>query len=375
MARLSAAEFFAGIGLVRRALEAGGVDVVYANDIDRLKARMYEANFGERDFHLGDIADVRPRDIPDVDIATASFPCTDLSLAGNRAGLDGPESGAFWHFADILDGLGRRRPQAILLENVAGLGTSRGGKDLTAALRTLNALGYACDIVQLNAVRWVPQSRPRVFVVGTLGDLADPGDWGPDELRPEWISRFVESHPALHLEPARLELPPPVEGRLSDLVERLDMDDERWWEASRFGRFVESLSQTQLDRLLAMRDGRKVTWRTAYRRTRFGRPVWEIRADEISGCLRTARGGSSKQAVVEAGRGYMNARWMTANEYAALMGARGHVTVSEGVSENQAIFGLGDAVCVPAVIWLVREYLVPLARGRLTGAKKVAVAV
>jgi hypothetical protein len=65
------------------------------------------------------------------------------------------------------------------------------------------------------------------------------------------------------------------------------------------------------------------TARTAYRRTRNGIPVWEMRAEDISGCLRTARGGSSKQAVVIMGRGALKIRWMTGLEYARLMGLAG----------------------------------------------------
>ena len=106
-------------------------------------------------------------------------------------------------------------------------------------------------------------------------------------------------------------------------------------------------------------------WATAYRRTRNGKPAWEIRPDAISGCLRTARGGSSKQAVLQAGRGVsqFRIRWMTAVEYARLQGADGYAI--DGVSENTAVFGFGDAVCVPVVSWLARAYLVPLLSGHL----------
>jgi DNA (cytosine-5)-methyltransferase 1 len=100
------------------------------------------------------------------------------------------------------------------------------------------------------------------------------------------------------------------------------------------------------------------TWRTAYRRTRDGVARWEVRPDAIAGCLRTARGGSSKQAVVEAGLGKVQLRWMTAREYAALQGAPDHRFTS--VSENQALFGFGDAVCVPVIEWIAHEYLLPL---------------
>lgn len=109
---------------------------------------------------------------------------------------------------------------------------------------------------------------------------------------------------------------------------------------------------------------------TAYRRTRQGKAVWEIRGDNIAGCLRTARGGSSKQAVVDTTTGKLRIRWMTAREYARLQGAPDFSL--EGVSEVQAIFGFGDAVCVPAVGWIAQNYLAPLLSGDLTAELAVA---
>lgn len=359
---LLAAEFFAGIGLVRRALEQAQIRVVFANDNDPVKRDMYTANFGDSDFVLGDISKLSSESVPNVDIATASFPCTDLSLAGNRLGLDGAESRTFWSFAAILESMGDRRPPTILLENVAGLGTSRGGADLRAALLRLNQLGYTCDLLQLNAMRWVPQSRLRVFVVGSLEAPRPVGTWGPSELRPAWITQFLNRHRDLRVSPAKLELPAPALVSLSSCIEVLPESDSRWWDRDRLDRFVTSLSKTQLERLRGFREGPFTMWRTAFRRTRAGTPAWEIRNDDISGCLRTARGGSSRQAVVRAGRGTLRARWMTAREYASLMGAPDHVV--DCVTENQALSGLGDAVCVPAVAWLAKSYLAPLARDR-----------
>src|SRR4051812_348003 len=92
------AEFFAGMGLVRLAVEDAGFDVAFANDIDESKRDLYYDNFGEDDFAFGDVQQIHGGDVPDVALATASFPCTDLSLAGNRAGLGGGESSMFWQF-------------------------------------------------------------------------------------------------------------------------------------------------------------------------------------------------------------------------------------------------------------------------------------
>jgi DNA (cytosine-5)-methyltransferase 1 len=266
----------------------------------------------------------------------------------------------FWEFARILREMGKRRPGAILLENVPSFATSHGGADLRAALAELNELGYSCDPFVLDARRFVPQSRPRLFIVATT-EPPDDGDWG-GELRPPWIARFFARHPELRLHARRLRVGPTEVQTLADVVERLRSDDHRWWEPGRVDRFVGSLSRIQTERFDRLCSSAKLTWATAYRRTRYGRAVWEIRDDAISGCLRTARGGSSKQALVRAGRGEVRIRWMTPREYARLQGAPDY-RLDEAITVNQALFGFGDAVCVPAVAWIASQYVGPLVSG------------
>ncbi|MGI8687060.1 MAG: DNA cytosine methyltransferase [Thermomicrobiales bacterium] len=358
------AEFFAGIGLVRMAIEEHGFNVVWANDIEPAKFSLYERNFDPGDFVLNDIRNVRGTDVPDIDLATASFPCTDLSLAGNRVGLRGEQSGLFWEFARVLREMHKRRPYAIMLENVPSFATSHDGRDLRLALQRLNRLGYWCDLLVIDARHFVPQSRPRLFIVGSRDPLTSPGFWEPSSLRPPWIKRFVQRHPELKMHALPLSLDVSDGGTLADIVQRLPSDDGRWWNTERQWRFIQELSPLQLTRLNTLRAGRQLSWATAYRRTRDSKPAWEIRADAISGCLRTARGGSSKQALVEAGEGQVRVRWMTALEYARLQGAASYNC--EGIPDNRILFGFGDAVCVPAVSWLAREYLSPLLSGELT---------
>lgn len=357
-----AAEFFAGIGLVRRALEQEGFRVVFANDIEPAKASLYAGNFDAADFVLGDVRKVRGEDIPDIELATASFPCTDLSLAGNRAGLSGEQSGMFWEFARVIEEMGGRRPPVVLLENVLGFASSHDGKDMAAAIARLNALGYRCDVLVLDASWFLPQSRPRMFIVGSSCPAPWQSDWSVSRIRPAWVGEFVRSHPELAMHAMPLQAPAPSEKTLASYVEKLHHSDGRWWDARRRADFLRSLSPIQVDRAEALKHGPRLAWATSYRRTRNGKAVWEVRSDAISGCLRTARGGSSKQAVVEAGRGEVRVRWMTAREYARLQGAPNFKLGNAG--ENAAMFGFGDAVCVPAVAWIVRSYLRPLLRGR-----------
>jgi DNA (cytosine-5)-methyltransferase 1 len=364
---LRVAEFFAGIGLVRLGLESAGFEVVWANDIEADKQKMYVQQFGDDGAHfaLGDISQTEVGDLPkNLSLAWASFPCTDLSLAGWRAGLIGKSSATFWHFTRLMRELNDELPPVVALENVVGLATSHGGDDLAQAVRELNDLGYSVDVLTLDARRFVPQSRPRLFLVGAQ----EPPEDTPvpnSELRPEWL-QSVYGDSTLRTHRAELPAPPPplISG-LSALVEEIDHRDTQWWDEARTDRFISSLSPMQAQRLDALRMARKVSYRTAYRRTRQGVAVWEVRPDDISGCLRTARGGSSKQALVRVGNGTVRVRWMTPREYARLMGA-GEYRL-DGLRTNQALFGFGDAVCVPVVRWLAENYLIPLATGELAG--------
>ncbi|HEY5054256.1 MAG TPA: DNA (cytosine-5-)-methyltransferase [Solirubrobacterales bacterium] len=365
MSPLRAAEFFAGIGLMRLGLESGDVKTVWANDIEPDKRDMYVANFGADEFVLRDIRDIEGVSLPDIDIATASFPCTDLSLAGNRQGLgtagaprdEEGGSSMFWEFARMLEELDDRRPSVVLLENVLGFASSHGGRDLRGAIRELNRLGYSCDLMAIDARHFVPQSRPRMFIVG----LMDPAP--EDQLtdfsgRPEWVHRLVDDMPGARLHARELPSLPVGPSNLNKAVERHETDSDDWWDVDRVKLFVASLSPIQSARLQSLRQSEDLIWRTAYRRTRNGVAVWEIRADGIAGCLRTARGGSSKQAIVEAGQGGVRVRWMTPREYARLMGAPSFCL---GTGRNQALFGFGDAVCVPVIAWLSEHYIAPAA--------------
>ncbi len=342
------------------ALERAGWSVEYANDVKRFKRDMYRENFPRGHFDLRDVREVKGADIPSVDLATASFPCMDLSLAGRRRGLAGEHSGLFWQFSRVIQEMGVRRPEFTLVENVPSFLTSKGGEDLRAAVSRLNDLGYECDLLITDAKWYLPQSRKRLFIVGRLGGFVSGSvRCGESPLRPPAVARFIEAHPELQLAPLRSPAPPMAGSSLECFVERLGGSDERWWGAERVSKFTVSLSERNKERLTLMTDSGSTTWATAYRRTRNGRSMWEIRSDGVAGCLRTCSGGSSKQALVEAGSGRTRVRWMTPLEYARLQGAEEY-RVPGTVSDNQALFGFGDAICVPAMEWIVRECLNPM---------------
>lgn len=355
------ADFFAGIGLVRVGLETQGWRSLWANDIDPAKFTMYSAYFGPDHYRLDDIRNVQPDDVPDVDLAHASFPCVDLSLAGERAGLNGRESGLVWEFIRILRGMAQqgRAPQLVTLENVLGWITSRGGHDFRAVIETLNSLGYVCDAVVLDAAWFVPQSRPRVFVIGRLGGhplmSLHPFDVEPSRVRPSKLVEFMRTHVDLAWGLISFPDPPRLGISLEDILEDLPEDHEAWWPEDRAAYLLSQMKPQHLSLVRAAAKRDDLLTMTVYRRMRHGRSMAEVRADGVAGCLRTPRGGSSRQILVIAGRGRIRVRLMTAREYARLQGVPDTYPID--VPYNQALWGFGDGVCVPVVEWLAEHAL------------------
>lgn len=359
----TALEFFAGIGLAKAGMESVGIQTVWANDNDPDKKKMYEGQWGTNSLLLADVHSIESEDVPRADVAWASSPCTDLSLAGNRAGLtDGRDSSAFFGFTRLIRGMGERKPKVLVLENVTGLASSNHREDLKAAIKEFNSLGYAVDAVALDARRFIAQSRPRLFLIGTLAPLK--GGKKNSTLRPEWLA-WIHEDRDLNTFITPLPAPPDdLNEGFTQEIEHLADEDPRWWDAERVDRFVQSMTLLQHERLERFVRQKKVTARTAYRRTRKGKPVWEMRAEDISGCLRTPRGGSSKQAVVVMGDGDLKIRWMTELEYARLMGAGWYHL--EGLRASKVQHGFGDAVAVPVVQWVAKHMIVPHLELQLT---------
>ena len=351
------AEFFAGIGLVREAIEPLGWNCIFANDIATDKAEMYVSRFGDDHLMVDDINRVAVGDLPDgLDLLTASFPCIDLSLAGNRAGLAGEHSGAVWPFLDLTEGLQRERaaPGAVLIENVTGFLTSHKGRDLGDVCERLAGLGFCLDIVVVDARWFIPQSRPRLFVLGVRRELLVqpmPPTSHVTRLRTRAIRGFQARYHALPF--VELPLPePPMQsgGALVSLLENVPINAPFWWPKERVAAALDAMMPTHRKRVDELARGERDGVATMYRRVRNGRTVSEVRGDRIAGCLRTPQGGSSVQFLIDCRHGDEKIRPLTGREYARLQGAVGFPI---HVGRRQAQLGFGDAVCVPAVRWLV----------------------
>lgn len=358
-------EFFAGIGLMRLGLERAGWSISYANDIDPLKRAMYYSHFRDaaEHFSLGDIHNVPAASLPDGSLATASFPCNDLSLAGARAGLKGRHSSAYWGFTKLISDLGPRRPNIILLENVPGFLTSHGGDDFAAALHELNRLGYWVDSLLIDAAWFVPQSRQRLFVVATRRDayvlhhVAEDAAPYACAVRPPALMKFITGHPEISWLIRPLPTIRKRKVNLESMLEDVPATSEQWWSKERVDYLLAQMSPKHRDIADAMMAGRQYSYGTVFRRVRNERSMAELRTDGIAGCLRTPRGGSGRQILFRGGRGKAAARLLNGRECARLMGA-GEFTLN--VPLNQALFGFGDAVCVPVIEWLANNYLNPV---------------
>ena len=170
-------EFFAGAGMARAGL-GNPWNCLFANEFDLNKAAVYKTNWPTPAvLKEGDVGKLVSSGVPGhADLAWASFPCQDLSLAGAGAGLRGDRSGAFWPFWRLMQALieEQRAPKLIVLENVYGALTSHQGKDFTAISSTYAEAGYRFGALVIDAVHFVPHSRPRLFVVGVRDDLLFP---------------------------------------------------------------------------------------------------------------------------------------------------------------------------------------------------------
>lgn len=352
----TALEFFAGIGLARMGLEKAGWRVVYSNDIDPKKKAMFEGHWGSAShYDLRSVFDVDADALPSAELAWASFPCVDLSLAGNRRGLRGSHSSAYWGFHRVIRDLQSRQPRFVVLENVPGLITSSGGADLREVVLSLNDLGYAVDIALVDAVRFVPQSRQRLFLIGRLSgrgtavpcDLLSP-------LRPPRVMDFIYQNPDLVWDLLPIQWQPSRRPSLDETLEWFPSDADIWWSEDQTERLLAQMSHNHLRAVKQLANLDSPSFGTVYRRVRASGCRAEVRLDGVAGCLRTPRGGSSKQFVLQMSGGSILARNMTAVEYARLQGAP---DFNIRVGYNQALFGFGDAVCVPVVTWVVSNLL------------------
>jgi DNA (cytosine-5)-methyltransferase 1 len=365
-------EFFAGGGMVRAGLGGAKWRCRFANDFDHKKSAAYRRNWGDGDLKTADVRTLTTEDTPgEVDLAWASFPCQDLSLAGGGAGLKGDRSGTFWPFWSLMKDLiaEGRAPRIIALENVCGALTSHGGKDFAAICSTFQEAGYAFGALVIDAAHFVPQSRPRLFVIGVRSDVEIPTALTRPEPSPLWHTRglrtaFENTPPRLRKNWVWWSLPEPASrnSAFADLIED-DPSGVEWHSPAETRRLLGMMSDVNREKLGAAKRAKRRLVGAIYKRTRLdeaGRKVQraEIRFDDVAGCLRTPAGGSSRQSIMIIEGKKVRSRLLSPREAARLMGLPEEYILPNNY--NEAYHLAGDGVAVPVVNFLATNIFEPL---------------
>jgi DNA (cytosine-5)-methyltransferase 1 len=354
-------EFFAGGGMARLGLGRRW-RCLFANDIDPVKAATYRANFDAADFRCADVFDLTADDLPGTaDLAWASSPCQDFSLAGPRAGLAGGRSSAFFGFWRLIAALNAqgRAPRSLVIENVPGLLTSHGGADFAALCAAMSAEGYRFGVVEADAASFLPQSRRRILIVGARAS-APPG--GPSLNETAAVRRARKGLPAA-LQASWIGWGPRrPRGRNLDLAALLEPDDRVVWDApGRTRRLLAMMDARHRAKVRAAMAGRERRIGAVFLRIRGGTQRAEVRFDGLAGCLRTPRGGSSRQGLIVIQAGQVRSRLISPREAARLMGLPESYALPR--SANAALHVAGDGVATPVVRWLAETLLEPLLEG------------
>lgn len=348
---------------------------LFANDFDARKGFSYQANWGAGgELTVGDIRALDAADLPgEPDLVWGSFPCQDLSLAGAGAGLGGERSGTFHAFWTVIRGLidQGRAPRLVAVENVCGTLTSRGGRDFETICRTFAGAGYRFGALVINADLFVPQSRPRLFVVGVLdGVEIAPGLLSPEPVEP-FHTRAVRRAAATLPADVRdrllwwnLPTPPRRTTTFADLIED-EPDSVGWHNQAETKRLLDLMSPLNAAKVeAARRAGRRMVG-GVYRRTRVeaGAKVQraEVRFDDVAGCLRTPAGGSSRQIILVVDGPRVRSRLISARETARLMGLPETYVLPRNYSDAYHL--TGDGVAVPVVRHLAGRLFEPLVGG------------
>lgn len=375
-------EFFAGGGMARAGLGQGWT-CLFANDIDAKKGASYAANWGDADLAVKDVGKLKTKSLPGrADLAWASFPCQDLSLAGDGAGLSGARSGTFWPFWRLMEALAKeeRAPSFIVLENVCGALSSHGGKDFAAIAAAL-AKRYRFGALVMDAVKFLPQSRPRLFIIAIRKDVDVPkhlplaqaaAQWHPAHL----VAAYEKLSQRLRTEWIwwSLPTPPPRQSTFAQLIES-EPQGVAWHTPTETKRLLSLMSPINRRKV---EDAKRAGVRRVggvYKRTRKDengdrRQRAEVRFDDIAGCLRTPVGGSSRQTLIVVEDGRVRSRLLSPREAARLMGLPDAYILPKNY--NEAYHLAGDGVAVPVVRYLAAHLLEPLLASAMNKGKEAA---
>lgn len=162
-------DLFAGLGGFHLALNKLGHECVFASELRGDLRQLYKINYPGTRIE-GDIKNINPKDIPNHDILCAGFPCQPFSQAGYRMGFNDEERGNMFYY--IRDILREKKPQFLLLENVANLEGHDKGRTWKTIEKELHEIGYDIDKKVLSPHQFgIPQHRKRIYIVGVRRDM------------------------------------------------------------------------------------------------------------------------------------------------------------------------------------------------------------
>lgn len=177
-------ELFAGVGSQAMAFRDLGIPFEHHKvvEFDKYAIKSYNA-IHSTNFEPSDIRDIHADDLDMTDssyqyVMTYSFPCQDLSKAGNQKGMSkgsGTRSGLLWEVERIIGECWRDKclPDVLLMENVPDVVGPKNIQDFLQWQAALEACGYQNYIKIINAKdHGIPQNRERCFMVSLLGDYS-----------------------------------------------------------------------------------------------------------------------------------------------------------------------------------------------------------
>ena len=169
MKRIRYLDMFAGVGGFRSGLTNAGDYFIPVGwcEIDKHAQKAYRALYEtEGEYFCDDATQIKPEDLPEIDLICAGFPCQPFSVSGRRLGFADTRGTLFHEIVRVAEA---RRPAYLLLENVPGLLNHEGGKTFGTILAAIHELGYSLEWCVLNSANFgVPQQRRRVYIVGYL---------------------------------------------------------------------------------------------------------------------------------------------------------------------------------------------------------------
>ncbi|MGY5956491.1 DNA cytosine methyltransferase [Kosakonia sp. BK9b] len=379
-AEFSFYEFFAGGGMARAGLGKQW-RCLFANDMDPIKASTYIDNWGDEHFDIRDVREVTPDKLPlQADLSWASFPCQDLSLAGNGLGIgernstadETTRSGAVWPFLDLISRLSEenRKPPILVLENVLGLLTLNQGSHFAAICHQLSKTGYRYGAMIIDAKHFLPQSRPRVFLVAISRHVSIPECLVSEEPLSQWHSSSLlracealmkdDRNDWIWWSPGNMP-----DARTKELDDLINFEDENalWHSFDETQRLISMMAPANLSRLAnAQASGAAITG-SLYLRMRkekgINRQRTEITFSSVLGCLRTPKGGASRPRIIVVKGNQVKTRLLSVKEAAALMGLPDDFILP--AAYQSAFKVIGDGLAVPSVRFLAERILEPLA--------------